>query len=164
MSKEINWDEPLNDFDRKYALDRGMHKKVRENDERFGDAPKERTLEDVRGELRSARQKVADLEAEEARMANPNVSRPAPASHEFPPVGGTAVVAPVDNTPVDGEAPAGAPAAPEDEYEQWTKQDLIDEIDERNEKDGTKISTSGTKAELIERLRSDDKRQQAEKQ
>jgi hypothetical protein len=159
VSKEINWDEPLSDFDRQYALDRLMHDKVRENDERFG-APEKRsrTLEAVQGELAEARQRVMELEAERNRLANPNVATQTPTDGTFPPVTGTAVVGVSDNTVVDGEKPEGAPEDDADEYDGWTKADLVDEIDERNKMDNTNISTTGTKAELIERLRADDQR------
>jgi hypothetical protein len=45
----------------------------------------------------------------------------------------------------------------DDDYDTWTKQELVDEVEERN-KDGreTPLATSGTKQELVDRLRADD--------
>lgn len=46
----------------------------------------------------------------------------------------------------------------EDDYESWSKQELVDEVNSRNEDraDGDKMSASGNKDQLIERLRADD--------
>lgn len=158
MSRKIDFSKPLSAEDRQYAIERGMHEQVADNEAEFGKAENQgKTLDQVREELAQARHKVAELETEETRLANPNVAQPTPAPASFPPVGGTATVGPVDNTPVDGEVPAGADMVQADEYETWTKADLQDEIEDRNEKNGTDMSTSGTKAELIERLRANDR-------
>lgn len=55
----------------------------------------------------------------------------------------------------------GQPASTleEDDYDTWTKDELVAEVNERNDDgrpDDQKLSTSGTKADLVERLRADD--------
>lgn len=46
----------------------------------------------------------------------------------------------------------------DDQYEEWTKEDLVAEVDERNKEEGRTepLSKSGTKAELAARLHEDD--------
>lgn len=55
------------------------------------------------------------------------------------------------NPKVEGE---GA----EDDYDEWTKEELVEEINARNESADreTKLPTSGNKADLVARLRADD--------
>ena len=48
----------------------------------------------------------------------------------------------------------------DDDYDKWTKSELADEITERNKGREEPMSTSGTKAELIDRLRADDEASQ----
>lgn len=154
MSKKIEWDKPLSDFDREYALQRGMHEQVAENDERFEKAPgKGRTVAEVRAELQETRERVIALEAELERLANPNLARPLPADNPYPHVGGTAVVGPTDNTPIDGEAPAGAAALDDyEDEEEWPYADLQAEAKDRG------LKASGSRQEIIQRLREDDRK------
>lgn len=44
----------------------------------------------------------------------------------------------------------------DDDYDKWPKAELVAEIEERNSSENKSMSTSGTKAELVARLREDD--------
>lgn len=48
----------------------------------------------------------------------------------------------------------------DDDYDKWTKAELTEEIEERNKDREESLSTSGTKPELIARLRADDEASQ----
>lgn len=141
MSREIPEDEPLTTEDRKYLEDRGSYALIKRIDEANGSGPEpegeteeglaqqiaemEATLNDLRG--RQTQLRLA-REQEEAGVR--------------------------DNTVVDGQ---GGTEDRSDEYEDasWTKTRLAAAIDKYNEdrEDDEQISTSGTKAQLIERLR-----------
>jgi molybdopterin converting factor small subunit len=158
MSRQINFNEKLSNEDRKWLLQNGETQKVRANDEEFGRTENDDdTLEEVEEKLAEARAEVARLEAEISRRQAPaNV-----AQSEMPALTGGSTVGPVDNTVVDGETPEGAPESGEDDYEAKTVAELrailADRNKERIENDQEPFSTTGTKAELVERIRQDDR-------
>jgi hypothetical protein len=141
MSRVINEEEPLSAEDRNYLEQRGNYGLIRRMDERHGSAvaPEEETEE-------SLSQQIADLEGQaEALRARRTALQTAREQEE-------ARVR--DNTVVDGQ---GGSENRADDYEDasWTKARLAAEIEKRNEDrdDDEQVSSSGTKAQLVERLR-----------
>jgi hypothetical protein len=153
MSKRIDLGKPLSPEDREYLMNRGRAAEVADNEGRFG-RTSGMTMEQRADRIAELEGELAGLRAEQEREANPNLASPTSIAS-----GGVK-----DNTVVDGETPAGAPVSPEDNYEKhpvWTVSKLVDELKERNrdraEAKQPPLSLTGTKAELIERLREDDK-------
>lgn len=159
MSRKVNLNEKLSDEDREYLLNNGKEREVAENDAQFG-----RKDDSVRGEEMDAKERderiaelrneLARLENEKATAENPNVAFP----NQIP--GGNVV----DNTHVEGEAPEGAAEDTRDDYDddkKWTKSKLSEEIKRRNrdreKEDAEPLRTSGTRSELVEELRRDDR-------
>lgn len=60
---------------------------------------------------------------------------------------------PQDDSVVPAVTPSKAPLVPEDDYDQWTVEDLREELGDRQ------LSKDGRKAELIARLRESDLQQ-----
>lgn len=159
MARVINWDEPLSDSDRAWASQRDLAAKIEENDRRFGGnkdaAPelgKAERITELRGLVDKYTNEISRLEKELADEANAN------AALSGDPSTGNGIV---DFTPVNGEAPEGAPVAPVDyTAEVWTIDKLKDEIKRRNaeraEEDLAPISMRGSKSELVERIQADD--------
>jgi hypothetical protein len=160
MSRTINWDEPLSDEDRTWAEQRDvLHSKIEENDQKFGGkkkAPKQNRQERM-DELRSI---IADSENELQRLQQEQIdedNKNAALTGDVRTGNGI-----VDNTPVNGEAPAGAPTAADNyaDEQRWTKANLVKEIESRNAErvaeDLPPISKSGNRSELVERLMADD--------
>lgn len=167
MARSIDWSKELSDEDRTWAEQRpdmpagnGMTvaQRIQENDETYGrqakDAAKSRAerMSDLRTVMADAQNELERLEREEAEEGNPNVAVTGLASQGLI----------RDNTGVDGQAPEGAPA-PEERYADttaWTKAKLAAEIEERNKERRSlnmePLSTTGTRAELVERLLKDD--------
>lgn len=167
MAREINWDEELSDEDRAWAEQRpdlpagnGMTiaQRVAENDEKYGRAEKSAAksraerLEELRTTIADAENEMARLQLEESQEANPNVAV----------TGDPSVGLIRDNTAVDGQTPEGAPTGGQDYSDEkyWTKAKLADEIKSRNterEAEGlAPLATTGSRAELVERLMKDD--------
>jgi len=153
MAMKIDMDKPLSPEARQYLLDRGRADQVEANEAKHGKqsglsrAQRDERIVELRAELER-------LEHENAREDNPNVANPLAG------IGGGVQ----DNTVVDGQRPEGAPEAQSDDYEdgkKWTAGSLREEVVRRNEervKDNLEpLATTGSKAELIERLRRDDK-------
>lgn len=156
MSRDINWHEAISDEDRAYALERGWDDRVADNDTRFGKEPdpamdREQRMGVLRAEIADRTNELdrLTLEAERERNSNKSISGD--------PRTGQIVV---DNTGVNGETPEGAPA-PAETYEGWNADRLKAEIKERNKERADAglepLSTTGTKAELTERLLADDR-------
>jgi hypothetical protein len=168
MARQIDWDKELSDEDRTWAEQRpdmpaGNGMTVRErlaaNDEKFGkaakDAKKSRAerIQDLEGVIANAQNEIERLQREQAEEDRVNASV----------TGDPAVGLVRDNTPVDGERPAGAPEPVQtyDDEKHWTVARLRQEIESRNpdrEAAGLPaMSTSGKRSELVERLQQDDK-------
>jgi uncharacterized small protein (DUF1192 family) len=167
MAREINWDEEIGDEDRAWLEQRldspagnnmSYRQRLAENDARFGHGEKmasqnrvERIAE-LRGVIANAQNEIERLEIEQAREDNPNVAV----------TGNPAQGLVVDNTGVDGQPPEGATGEAEtySDEKHWTKAKLAEEIDKRNlerEADNLPpISKTGTRAELVDRLKADD--------
>jgi hypothetical protein len=158
MSRQINFNEKLSEEDRNWLLQNGETQKVHQNDEEFGRKETDGdTDEQVEEKLAAARAEVGRLEAELANRQSPgNIAQGGMTA-----LTGGQVPGPIDNTVVDGETPEGAPDAGGDDYESKTVPELRKELDKRNkerqENDQEPFSTTGTKAELIERIRQDDR-------
>lgn len=158
MARDIDWDEPLSDDDRAWAMQRdNLHAQVEANDRQFGgkatDKAQDRSarMDDLRSQIDSATNELVRLQREQDEEDNTNRALAGD------PTTGNEIR---DNTGVDGETPEGAPA-PAETYKGWTPAKLKAEIEERNkereEADLAPLSTSGTKAELTERLLADDR-------
>jgi hypothetical protein len=168
MSRDINWEEPLSDEDRVYLEHRldapagfgGMNiaQAIEANDAKHGRAEKAQALsrEERITELRTI---IADAQNEMERLVtegnletNPNLGKQ----------GDPAVGLVVDNTGVDGERPEGSPEPIPDysDVKYWTVPKLQEEISARNVDRKAagldEISTTGKRAELVERLQKDD--------
>lgn len=171
MARDIDWDKELSDEDRAWAEQRpdqpagnGMTiaEKLRANDEKFGREQKVASmsraerLAELRSQMDHAQNEIERLEREQAEEDNANVSVPGGG----PNLGSGKVV---DNTGVDGQSPQGAPEGAETYQNEkyWTKAKLTEEIQARNEdrvaQDLAPLATTGTRAELVERLIQDDK-------
>lgn len=141
MSREIPEDEPLSAEDRAYLEQRAEYQRIKRIDDLNGSAPEPESgseeaigqqISDLEGQLNDLRGQHTQLRiAREQREAGVR-----------------------DNTVVDGQ---GGTQDRSDEYEDasWTKIRLAAAIDKYNEdrEDDEQISTSGTKAQLVERLR-----------
>lgn len=172
MARNINWSEPLSDEDRVWAEQRldtqsgqdglTIGEQIQKNDEVHGkqakDARKSRAerLEDLRTTIADSENEISRLQQEEADEANANRALAGSVGDR------AAGLIVKDNTPVNGETPEGAPTGTEDYSDEryWTKAKLSETIDNRNtdrQADGLEpLSKSGTRAELVERLRKDD--------
>lgn len=141
MARKIDWEKPLSDEDYDWLVTNGREDEAAASDQKHNTAraPRSGMTREQRAERIVALQAELDrLNAEQAAAENPNVANPATGL--------------VDNTPVDGEAPEGAPSPAGDNYEDKTNEELRDLLRERE------LSTKGTKAEMVERLREDDQR------
>lgn len=142
MSREVDLDKPLSDEDRLYLQDRGKHADIRANDERFGGGPAEDDEEALDNKIMDLEEQAAVLRARKASLV---------AAREQEESGVT------DQTVVNGE---GGGDESDEDYDDpaWTKAKLQAEIEKRNEDrdDDGKMSSVGTKAQLVERLRADD--------
>lgn len=157
MSREINWNEPLSDEDRAYAEMRGWDDRIADNDARFGNEKadkgmsRDQRMEKLRAEIAERTNELDRLTLEAEQEANAN------RSIAGDPRTGNLIV---DNTGVDGEAPEGAPAEAK-RYDDMSSDKLKAEIRKRNKEreaeDLDPLPTSGTKAELVERLLADDR-------
>lgn len=158
MAREIDWSKPLSDEDRAWAEQRDwLHDKIRQNDEEHGGKAKgkeqsrDERMDELRATVADAQNELARLEQEQADEENENRLR-AGAVNE-----GRFVT---DATHVNGEEPKGAVPAAET-YEGWSQDKLKAEIRKRNKEreaeDLDPLPTSGTKAELTERLLADDR-------
>lgn len=146
MSRQIDWDKPLSEDDRRWALDRGMYHKVALNDEQHGNS---------------------EEPDEDARARSTGVRGTEPSSQER--------TEPLERTPQTTGLHtdhAGRPLDPEtglardsggsdedgDEYDEMSKGELRDEIDRRNSErdDDDRIPVSGNAEDLRARLREDD--------
>jgi hypothetical protein len=158
MSKEIDWEKPLSDEDREYALQRNLHAQVQANDARFGDgeAPepnREERIAELRGLVAKYQAEINLLEQEQAEEVT---ARNASAVGDFKT--GNVVR---DQTGVDGEAPEGSlPVGNDYTDSRWTvdalKAEIVNRNGERAKDSLPPLSLKGTKAELIERLQEDD--------
>jgi hypothetical protein len=142
MSREINQDEPLSEEDRKYLEDRGNYALIRRMDEMHGTAPEPEaeTEESLLQQIADREAEVADLRARHTALVLAREQQEAGVK---------------DNTVVDGQ---GGSEAKTDTYDELNKPQLSAEIEKRNtgRDPEDKMSSSGTKAQLIERLRADD--------
>ena len=153
MSRKINPDEQFDEDTRQYLRDRNRHAEIEANERRFGKSSG-MTLEQVRQRILELRAELDRLSEEEERLSNPNVYQPTKSA-----TGGV-----VDGTHINGEVPDGMKFPAQDDYEtntDWTVNKLRLELEKRNEdrkRAGVEhLPVSGTKAELIERLRQDDR-------
>lgn len=170
MSRQINWDEELSDEDRAWAQQRGdqqwdgksFNERIAENDEQFGKEAKTNRMSrsermaDLRSTIADSQNELARLEQEQADEDNANKALAGSVGDQ------AAGLLVTDNTPVNGEQPVGSPATKDDysDTNKWNVPSLKTEIDKRNEeraKDNLELlHKSGTRAELVERLRQDD--------
>lgn len=170
MARKINWSEPLSDEDRAWVeqrpdqLDDGisLRERLEAHDVEFNkigkDVSKSRQerLQELRAMVNDGVNEIARLEKEEADEANQNKALAGSVGDQ------AAGLIVRDNTPVNGEVPQGAPTEIEDYSDEtyWTKAKLQEEIDSRNnELKAQGLDTmprTGTRAELVERLRKDD--------
>lgn len=164
MAREIDWDKPLTEEDRAWAEQRRdmpsgrdgltIGQQIEKNDEQHGkvakDAAKSRAerMDDLRSMIADAENELSRLQQEEIDERNANVAVAGA-------LGEGRVV--TDNTPVNGERPEGAPEVKDDydDTKRWTVDALKAEINRRNE-EGADLKLSGTRSELVERLRKDD--------
>jgi len=167
MAREIDWSKPLSDEDRTWAEQRldmpsgsnglTIGQQIARNDEEHGKAAKDarmsrsERMDVLRSGIAESQNELARLEQEQIEEDNENRARAGSLGEQAAGLGFT------DNTPVNGEKPEGAPE-PSDDYDdtkKWTVQSLQAEIDRRNE-DGAELRRTGTRSELVERLRADD--------
>lgn len=168
--RKIDWSKPLSDEDRAWAVQRGdmqddgltLNERIAANDEEHGkeakDAKKSRAerMDDLRSTIADAENELARLQQEQIDEDNRNTALAGSLGDQ------AAGLIVRDNTPVNGERPEGAPVSGETYADEkvWNKARLGEEIDRRNDErkaDGLEpISKSGTRAELVERIRKDD--------
>lgn len=141
MSREIPEDEPLSAEDRAYLEQRAEYQRIRRMDEMHGTGPEvePESEEGVTQQISDLEAQLNDLRGRQTQLRIAREQREAGVK---------------DNTVVDGQ---GGTEDRSDEYEDasWTKTRLAAAIDKYNEdrEDDEQISTSGTKAQLVERLR-----------
>lgn len=168
MARDINWDEPLTDEDRVWAEQRldtpsgrdglTIGEQIAKNDEVHGKAEKDQAksraerISELRSTIADSQNELSRLQQEEIDENNANVARAGSSGDQAAGLGFT------DNTPVNGQAPDGAPTATDtyDDTAKWTVAALKSEIERRND-DGADLKVSGTRSELVERLRADDR-------
>ncbi len=131
MAREID-PENLSEDDKQYLLERPWM------EEEFRRQGYEKQMDAYRKEAGDAPEQPKtprDITTQDAALGTPKEPQPAPQ------VPGTEV-----------------PEEESDDYDTWTKAELEVEIDSRNEDldDNTKMSRTGTKQELIDRLREND--------
>lgn len=170
MAREIDWTKPLSDEDRAWAEQRldmpagnnmNMRERIEANDQEHGREAKQTAqtrqerLEEIRAEMAALENEQTRLTLEQAEEDRQN------AAFSGTPADARAGLGFVDNTPVNGETPVGATPNTTDDYEARTVPDLQLLIEGRNrqrQEDGlAPLSVNGRKAELIERLREDDR-------
>lgn len=171
MSRKIDWSEPLSDEDRAWAEQRwdmpagvqGMSigQMVAANDQEHGKAAKDarkslaERIEDAQTQITDLTLLIERLQKEQADMDRENAAFSGTPDERAKGLGF------VDNTPVDGQAPAGSAANRENYTDNhWTVAKLQSELGSRNQERTSQgleaLPTTGTKAELIERLQKDD--------
>lgn len=179
MARDINWNEPLSDEDRAWAEQRldqhgpGGRKfadLIQANDEEHGKAAKDasKSRDERREELRTiiadAQNELERLDREEVEEINRNTALAGSVGDR------EAGLIVRDNTPVNGERPEGSPEPVQDYSDEkfWTKNKLTDELRGRNsEREQAGLSplpVTGTRSELVERLKKDDEEILAEQQ
>lgn len=141
MSRDIPEDEPLTPEDRSYLEQRAEYQRIKRIDEMNGGAPEPEgeTEEGLAQQIAEMEAALNDLRGRKTQLTLAREQQEAGVR---------------DNTVVDGQ---GGTEDRSDEYEDpsWTKTRLAAAIEKYNEDrdDDEQISTSGTKAQLIERLR-----------
>lgn len=151
MSREINLNEKLSEEDRDYLLARGREQQVFRNDARFADQPSAEAL------------------AMASYVPGTGIDRaegvPATPGGDPRVVMGGGEVGEPDEDDEDDEGPRAASevvdnplAGGGDNYETWTKKQLRQEIESRNEEraEDDQLPVGGDKADLVARLRQDD--------
>jgi hypothetical protein len=132
--RQINWDQRLSDDDVTWLRQSGM---------RF--APDGRPLEDaIRDNLGK------DWEQPTGSGGGPGRSVLDPTATGAQPF--ASLSADEQRERLGGDQPSDD----DDDYDQWKKDELVAEIEDRNKDRDEPMSTAGTKAELIARLRADD--------
>lgn len=150
MSRTIDPDKPLTAEDRKYLVERGNYALIKKMDDEHGTAPDENgdTEEGLAARIAELEAEANELRGRQTQLRIAREQREAQVR---------------DNTVVDGQ---GGSENRQDDYEdrKWTRDLLAAEIERRNEgrDDEYKMSSSGTKAQLIERLRADDEEEDEE--
>lgn len=154
---KIDWTKPITAVERAHAEQWEMFDQIEANDREFAGKEAEpaqdraERMEALRGQIASATNELARLEQEQIDEDNTNRALAGD------PATGNVIR---DNTAVDGQTPEGAPEPPAT-YEGWNADKLKAEIRERNKDRGEAglepLSTSGSKAELTERLLADDR-------
>lgn len=126
MAREVDLTQKLSEADREYLLARGKEQQVFANDAKFSDDPE--------ALARALYIPGTAIDQAEGVPETPNE--------------------PFDD---DGDGDDGDDADG-DNYDTWSKDELKSEIDNRNEDrdEDDQMAVSGTKAELIARLREDD--------
>lgn len=142
MSRDIREDEPLSAEDRAYLEVRAEYGRIRRIDERTGGAPEpeQETEESLAQQIAELEGQVADLRGRHTQLVLAREQQEARVR---------------DNTVVDGQ---GGSEARTDNYDDLTKAQLSAKIEKLNEDrdEDEQVSSSGTKAQLIERLRAMD--------
>jgi hypothetical protein len=137
MTRSVDWSKPLSDEDREWALNRGMDLQIRENDALSG-----RTSDDTNDMSSVVLTGIAGTEP------SLDSDRTEPSG-----VGEAQLALNAIQNSLQGSG------EPDDDYSTMTKDELREEIEARNEERGEddQLLVSGTKADLAERLREDDK-------
>lgn len=143
MSRDIPQDEPLSPEDRAYLEVRGQYGTIKRIDELNGGAPDADQETETEESLAA---QIGDLEAQANDLRGRQTALRIAREQQEAGVR--------DNTVVDGQ---GGSENRADDYDDaaWTKARLAQEIDKYNaDRDADQqVSTSGTKAQLVERLR-----------
>jgi hypothetical protein len=156
MARQIDWTKQLSEEDKAYALQRDMHDQVAENEAKFGKgkmpegAKRDERIEELRSQITELENELGILQAakaEEEGLGGPAVRGSEPVTR---------------GTFTDGDASqTGQDVVQDYTGNEWTSAKLKDEIKARNEdrkRDGLQpLSTSGSVAELRERLIEDDR-------
>lgn len=134
MSRQIDITKPLSDEDRQYLEDRARHEDLRRNAEIVGEREADVLTPINDGNTGDVDPFKADDGTEQITGTNPGER--------------TVTAAQAADTGVPTADDAGD--EPDDDYENWTNEDLRDELENRD------LSKSGNKQELVARLREDD--------
>lgn len=152
MSRTLDWEKPLSDEDRQWALDRGMTWQVEQNDALGGDkADLSEERQVIATGLRGTEPSSQSDRTEPLEM-NPQ-ARGLHTDHAGRALDSETGLPRQERSDDDSDG---------DKYDEMTKGELREEVDTRNDARGDDedhIPVSGTAGELRDRLREDDAQQ-----